>query len=75
MAPLILITAVVVLIAGAGLGALAMIVLGIRRLDRPEHQRLTDAARTPVDAATRRVLGLGAHTPAHSREEEQITQC
>jgi hypothetical protein len=75
MAALILITAVVVHIAVAGLGALVMIVLGIRRVDRPERQRLTDAARTPVDAATRRVLGLGARTSAHSREEEQITQC
>jgi hypothetical protein len=71
MVALILIAAVVVLIAGAGLGALAMVVLGIHGLDRPEHQRLTDAAHTPADAATRHVLGLGAYPPAHHREEEQ----
>jgi hypothetical protein len=71
MAALILIAALVVLITGAGLGALAMVVLGIHRIDRPEHQRLTDAACTPADAATRRVLGLGARTPAHDHEEEQ----
>jgi hypothetical protein len=71
MAALILVAAVVVLIAGAGLGALAMIVLGIHRVDRPEHQRLTDPARTAADAATRRVLCMGAQTPAHGREEER----
>lgn len=71
MAALILIAAVVVLIAGAGFGALAMIVLGIHAADRPEHQRLTDPARTHADAATRRFLSLGARTPAHGREEER----
>lgn len=73
MAVLILIAAIAAvgaLIAGAGLGTLAMIVLSIRRVDRPAHQRLTDAARTPADAATRRILRLGAHTSAHDCEEE-----
>jgi hypothetical protein len=74
MAVLILIAAIAVigaLIVGAGLGTLAMIVLSIHRVDRPAHQRLTDAARTPADAATRRILSLGAHTPTHDREEER----
>jgi hypothetical protein len=70
MAALILLAAVVALITGAGLGALAIVVLGIHQIDGPEN-RLTDAARTPADAATRRLLGLGAHTPAHVCEEEQ----
>jgi hypothetical protein len=71
MTVLILLAALVVLITAAGFGGLAMVVLEIHRIDRPEHQRLTDAACTPADAATRRVLGLGAHIPAHVCEEEQ----
>jgi hypothetical protein len=74
MAVLILIAAIAAvgaLIAGAGLGTLAMIVLSIHRADRPADQRLTDAARTPADAATRRILSLGAHNPAHDREGER----
>jgi hypothetical protein len=63
------IAAVAAVIAGAGLGALAMVALGIHKVDHPDHQRLTDAARTPADAATRRVLSMGAHTPAHNRKE------
>jgi hypothetical protein len=71
MAALILTAALVTLMAGAGLGVLAMVVLSIHRIDRPEHQRLTDAARTPTDTATRRLLGLGAHTPAHDCEDQK----
>jgi hypothetical protein len=70
MAVSIVIAAAVVLIAGAGLGALAMVVTGIHRIDRPGH-RLTDAARTPVDAATRRVLGVGVRTPDHDHGEQE----
>ena len=70
MAISIVIAAIVVLIAGAGLGALAMIVAGIHRIDRPGH-RLTDDARTPVDAATRRVLGVGVRTPARDHDEQE----
>jgi hypothetical protein len=70
MALSIVIAAVVVLIAGAGLGALAMVVAGIHRIDRPGH-RLTDDARTPVDAATRRVLGVGVRTPDHDHDEQE----
>jgi hypothetical protein len=69
MAVSIVLGAAVVLIAGAGLGALAMVVAGIHRIDRPGH-RLTDDARTPVDAATRRVLGVGIRTPDHDHDEQ-----
>ena len=61
------ITAVVTLIAGAGLGALAMVVAGIRRVDSPGH-RLHDDAHTPADAAARRVLGVAVRTPADEQE-------
>jgi hypothetical protein len=61
------IAAVVMLIAGAGLGALAVVVAGIRRVDSPGH-RLYDDACTPVDAATRRVLGVGVRTPADEQK-------
>jgi hypothetical protein len=70
MAVSIVIAAMVLLIAGAGLGALAMVVAGIHRIDRPGH-RLTDDARTPIDAATRRVLGVGVRTPHHDRDEQE----
>jgi hypothetical protein len=66
---LVLIVGIVLLIAGAGLGALAVVVIGIRRVDRPGH-RLEDNAETPIDAATRRVLGAGALTPADACNRE-----
>ena len=68
-AVLILIADIVVLIAGAGLGVLAVVVIGIHRIDRPGH-RLSDGADTPIDAATRRVLGAGALTPADDCNRE-----
>jgi hypothetical protein len=70
MAVSIILATAVVLIAGAGLGALAMVVTGIHRIDHPGH-RLTDEARTPLDAATRRVLGVGVRTPDHDRSEQE----
>jgi hypothetical protein len=69
MAVSIMLAAVVVFIAGAGLGALAMVVAGIHKIDRPGH-RMADDARTPVDAASRRVLGVGVRTPADDRGEQ-----
>jgi hypothetical protein len=63
MPVLILIAGVVALVTGMGLGALTVVVIGIHRIDRPEH-RLTDDALNSIDAATRRVLGVGARTPA-----------
>ena len=68
-AALILIVGMVVLITGAGLGALAVVVIGIRRIDRPEH-RLTDGAETPIDAATRRVLRAGGCATADDCNRE-----
>jgi hypothetical protein len=65
-AALILIFGLVVLITGAGLGALAVVIIGIRRIDRTER-RLTEGADTPIDAGTRRVLRAGGRTPADDR--------
>jgi hypothetical protein len=69
MAVAIWLAAVVMLLLGAGLGVLTMVIFGIHRVDRSDH-RLTDDARTPVDAATRRVLGLGVRTPGPHRDEQ-----
>jgi hypothetical protein len=68
-AVLILIADIVVLITGAGLGALAVVVIGIHMIDRPGH-RLKDDADTPIDAAARRVLGAGALTSADDCNRE-----
>jgi hypothetical protein len=69
MAVAISLAAVVMLLFGAGLGVLAMVVIGIHRVDRTDH-RLTDDARSHVDAATRRVLGVGVRTPGPRRDEQ-----
>jgi hypothetical protein len=66
MTALIVIAAAVVLITAAGFGTIAVVAIGIHRLDRRGH-RLTDDARSPIDAVTRRLLGLGARSPAHER--------
>ena len=58
----ITILAIAVFLAGAALGILAVIVIGIRRDDRAQH--LTDAPHTHVEAATRRVLGVGIRNHA-----------
>jgi hypothetical protein len=68
MAVAILILAAVILLFGAGLGALAVVVVGIQRVDRAK--RLTDDPCTPIDAATRRVLGVGVRTPGPRHDEE-----
>jgi hypothetical protein len=70
MAVSIILATAVVLIAGAGLGALAMVVTGIHRIDHPGHG-LADQAYTPLDAATRRVLGLYVRTPDHDHCEQE----
>jgi hypothetical protein len=73
MAVTIALAALVILLLGAGLGALAVIVIGIHRVDRPGH-RLTDDPRTHTDAATRRFLDAGAHIPARQRNEQDQPQ-
>ena len=54
-------------LSGAVLGVLALLIVGIRRSDRARH--LADSPRTPVEAVTRRVLGVG--TRSHRGENEE----
>jgi hypothetical protein len=70
MAVVIPVIAIVMLLLGAGLGILVMIVVGIHEADRPER-RLAHGAHGNIDAATRRVLGAGARTPAPHRDEQE----
>jgi hypothetical protein len=70
VAAVIPIIAIVMLLLGVGLGILMMIVAGIHKADRSE-QRLSDGARSNLDAATRRVLGAGGRTPAPRRDEQE----
>jgi hypothetical protein len=70
MVAVIPVIAVVMLLLGAGFGIMTMIVVGIHRADRSER-RLADGARGNIDAATRRVLGTGARTPAPHRDEQE----
>ena len=53
----IVILAITVFLAGAALGVLVLLIVGIRRGDRA--RRLADAPHTRVEAVTRRVLGVG----------------
>lgn len=50
--------AIAAFLAGTVIGALAVIVIGIRNENRAKT--LTDTPRTHPEAATRRVLGVGA---------------
>jgi hypothetical protein len=52
--------ALAVFLSGAVSGVLVMLVIGIRRGDRAHH--LADEPDTPVDALTRRMLGVGVRT-------------
>ena len=61
------ILAVAVFLAGAVLGFLTLIIIGIRRGDRA--RRLADAPHTHVEAVTRRVLGVGTRNHPDSGEE------
>jgi hypothetical protein len=54
-------------LSGAVLGILALLIVGIHRGDHARH--LADAPRTPVEAVTRRVLGVG--TRSHCGENEE----
>jgi hypothetical protein len=58
---------VAVFLSGAVLGVLALLIVGIHRGDRARH--LADSPRTPVEAVTRRVLGVG--TRSHRGENEE----
>ena len=54
------ILAFAVFLSGAVAGVLVMLIIGIRRGDRARH--LADEPATPVDAVTRRMLGVGVRT-------------
>ena len=63
------ILAIAVFLAGAVLGFLLLIIIGIRRGDRTQH--LADAPNTHAEAITRRVLGVGIrnHSGGNANEE------
>jgi hypothetical protein len=56
------------IVFGAGTGVFLMIVISIHKVDRAKG--LTSDPRTPVDAATRRILGAGGHVPSRHHDEE-----
>ena len=63
------ILAIAVFLAGAVLGFLLLIIIGIRRGDRTRH--LADAPHTHAEAITRRVLGVGIRNhPGGNADEE-----
>jgi hypothetical protein len=49
--------AVPAFLTGAAIGAFLLMIIGVHKGDRARH--LSDAPETPLDALTRRVLGLG----------------
>jgi len=57
MASLLLVIAVTAFLAGAATATFAMIVIGIRKVDRPRH--LPVARLSPLDAVTRATLAAG----------------
>lgn len=63
----IAILAIAVFLAGAVLGFLALIIIGIRRGDRARH--LADAPHTHAEAITRRVLGVGTRNHSGSNPD------
>ena len=65
----IAILAIAVFLSGAVLGFLALLVAGIRKGDRARH--LADPPQTPVEAVTRRVLGVGTRNHGHGNEDEE----
>ena len=62
------ILAVAVFLSGAVLGFLALLIVGIRKGDRARH--IADAPHTPVEAVTRRVLGVGTRNHRNGDEED-----
>jgi hypothetical protein len=49
--------AVTAFLSGVAVAVFTMIVIGIRKADRPRSQSITD--NTPLEAATRTILGAG----------------
>ena len=63
------ILAIAVFLAGAVLGFLLLIIIGIRRSDRARH--LADAPHTHAEAITRRVLGVGTRNYSGGNTDEE----
>jgi hypothetical protein len=66
----VLILAITVFLAGAALGVLALLTVGIRKGDRTG--RLADAPHTQVEAITRRVLGVGTRNHPDGNTDEEV---
>jgi hypothetical protein len=66
----IVILAITVFLAGAALGVLVLLIVGIRRGDRA--RRLADAPHTRVEAVTRRVLGVGTRNHPDGNDGEEV---
>jgi hypothetical protein len=66
----IVILAITVFLAGAALGVLVLLIVGIRRGDRA--RRLADAPHTRVEAVTRRVLGVGTWNHPDGNDGEEV---
>lgn len=60
---------IAVFLSGATIGVIALIVLGIRSDDRSKN--LTSNPRTHVQAATRRMLGVGVRTSGFREAKEE----
>jgi hypothetical protein len=65
----IVILAITIFLAGAVLGFLALLIVGIRKGDRA--RRLTDAPHTQVEAITRWVLGVGIRSHPDGNADEE----
>jgi uncharacterized membrane protein len=65
---LILVLALPVFLAGATIGILAVLVIGIRRDDRAKN--LTNVPGARLEAETRRALGVGVRNERAEHEEE-----
>ena len=70
MAFAVAILAIAVFLAGAVLGFLLLIIIGIRRGDRARH--LADAPHTHAEAITRRVLGVGTRNHSGGNKDEEV---
>ena len=66
MATIFLVTAVAIF--GAVAGILAIVIVGIHRDDRAKT--LTGRPNSTVEAATRRLLGVGIRASSHDESEE-----
>jgi hypothetical protein len=63
------ILAIALFLAGAVLGFLLLIIIGIRTGDRARH--LADAPHTHAEAMTRRVLGVGTRNHSGGNTDEE----